>query len=165
MAANNNNNNKNNNNKKFVEHCEIHNNNSKTIEIESLDIKIKDNKKSKFIETISIGVFGMKYESCVGMVEHSIKCVEGIIEYVKEIQESIEFEILGIEIKIIQQSKPGSFHLKSLNYKEKQQCKLNGNNNPSLPNNMNPLSPVQQQSTQSYSVSNSIRSQSSSSSS
>ncbi|KAN0026039.1 hypothetical protein ACTFIV_007019 [Dictyostelium citrinum] len=127
-----------------AEHCEInYNNNSTTIEMESLDIKIEDNNKSKLIETISIGVFGMTCASCVGMVEHSIKSVEGIIECnvnllaeraeikydpsickdIKEIQESIE--ILGFETKLIQQSKPGTFHLKLLNYHEKQQLKLN----------------------------------------
>ncbi|KAM9971975.1 hypothetical protein ACTFIW_011965 [Dictyostelium discoideum] len=129
-------NNNNNNNK--------NNNNSTSIEMESFDIKIDDNNnKLELIEIISIGVFGMTCASCVGMVEHSIKSVDGVIECnvnllaeraeikynssickdVKEIQESIE--ILGFKTKLIQQSKAGTFHLKLLNYQEKQSNKLN----------------------------------------
>ncbi|KAM9957430.1 hypothetical protein ACTFIR_009535 [Dictyostelium discoideum] len=120
------------------------NNNSTSIEMESFDIKIDDNNnKLELIEIISIGVFGMTCASCVGMVEHSIKSVDGVIECnvnllaeraeikynssickdVKEIQESIE--ILGFKTKLIQQSKAGTFHLKLLNYQEKQSNKLN----------------------------------------
>ncbi|EAL70528.1 P-type ATPase [Dictyostelium discoideum AX4] len=121
-------------------------NNSTSIEMESIDIKIdnnNNNNKLELIEIISIGVFGMTCASCVGMVEHSIKSVDGVIECnvnllaeraeikynssickdVKEIQESIE--ILGFETKLIQQSKAGTFHLKLLNYQEKQSNKLN----------------------------------------
>ncbi|KAK5575342.1 hypothetical protein RB653_010600 [Dictyostelium firmibasis] len=149
----------NNNNKtETIESISIDEDNGKnsitSIEMESFDIKIEDqsllSSKSKLIETISIGVYGMTCASCVGMVEHSIKSVEGIIECnvnllaeraeikynpsickdVKEIQESIE--ILGFETKLIQQSKPGTFHLKLLNYQQQQQQWLINNDKPLL---------------------------------
>ncbi|EGC30713.1 hypothetical protein DICPUDRAFT_157536 [Dictyostelium purpureum] len=96
-------------------------------EIEMMDIKCENPPSS--VEKVSIGVYGMTCASCVGMVEHSIKSVSGVLEcnvnllaeraeitfhpevaQVKDIQESIE--ILGFETKLIQESKPGLFFVK-----------------------------------------------------
>jgi len=112
--------------------CDISNNNNKDMAIEMEDIglqNIKIEEPPSKIDTVSIGVFGMTCASCVGIVEHGIKGVAGVIECsvnllaeraeityhpevctVKDVLEALDN--LGFETKVIQVAKPGSFFLR-----------------------------------------------------
>ncbi|KAF2072135.1 hypothetical protein CYY_006554 [Polysphondylium violaceum] len=115
--------------------CDIsktNNNNTTVIEMEDLStatMDIKVEQPPTEIDTVAIGVFGMTCASCVGIVEHGIKSVAGVVEcsvnllaeraevtfhpqvcQVKDILESLDN--LGFETKVIQVAKPGSFFIK-----------------------------------------------------
>eukprot|EP01132_Coremiostelium_polycephalum_P001233 gene1233-1557_t len=95
--------------------------------------KVKVEEPPTKTSSISIGVYGMTCASCVAIVEHGIKAVDGVTECsvnllaeraeviyypevanVKDIIASLT--TLGYDTKIIQTSKPGTIYLKITDY-------------------------------------------------